>query len=306
MPEHSAAEPEAKQDLPAPTKDIKNLIYSLRGRHVMLDRDIAALYGVKPIRLREQVHRNIDRFPEDFMFRLTKTEVDLMVSQNAIPSRQHLGGSLPFAFTEQGVASLSAVLRSEKAVETHIKIMRAFVDMRHFIEQNAMIFSRIYSLEERQKAFETETGANFEKVFNALGKASYIPKQGIFYRGQIFDAYVFISKLIRSANKSIVLIDNYIDESVLTLLDKRKKGVDACIYTKHISKNFTLDLKKHNRQYAPVKVEVFREAHDRFLIIDKKDIYHIGASLKDLGKSGPPFQNSKRIRSICYNNWGNE
>jgi hypothetical protein len=249
----------------------------------MLDKDIAVLYEVKPIRLREQVQRNIARFPDDFMFQLTEAEVDFMVSQNAIPSRKYLGGSLPYVFTEQGVASLAGVLKSAKAAEVHVNIMRAFVEMRRFIQNNANLFSRLDSVERRQIAFESETEKNFEKVFKAL-EADTPAKQGIFFNGQVYDAWRFASDLIRTAKKSLVLIDNYVDDSVLTLLSKRSASVLCTIYTKTISKQLAIDLKKHNQQYPPIVIELFEDTHDRFLIIDGSDIYHIGASLKDLGK----------------------
>jgi hypothetical protein len=269
--------------IPLQPEAIKARIYLIREQQVMLDKDIAALYNVKPIRLREQVQRNIERFPEDFMFQLTESEVDVMVSQNAIPSRKHLGGSNPYVFTEQGVASLSGVLKSPRAAEVHVKIMRVFVEMRRFIQHNAKVFMRLDTVERRQIAFESETEKNFEKVFNAL-EAGQPPKRGIFYEGQVYDAYTFVADLVRKARKSLVLIDNYIDDSVLTLLSKRSKKVACQIYTRSISKQLALDLKKHNQQYPPITIDTFKNAHDRFLIIDEKEIYHIGASLKDLGK----------------------
>lgn len=263
---------------------IKARIFSIREQQVMLDKDIAALYEVKPIRLREQVQRNIERFPEDFMFQLTEAEVDFMVSQNAIPSRKHLGGSLPYVFTEQGVASLSGVLRSSRAAEVHVKIMRAFVAMRRFIQNNAQVFARLDSVEHRQIAFESETEKNFEQVFQALERADEAPRQGIFFDGQIFDAYVFVNNLLRNAKHSVVLIDNYVDDSVLVQLTKRDKKVSAAIFTKKISKQLAQDIKKYNAQYPPIKVYELAKSHDRFLIIDNETVYHIGASLKDLGK----------------------
>ena len=269
--------------IPMSLDTVKARIYTIRDQQVMLDKDIASLYGVIPIRLREQVQRNIKRFPEDFMFQLTDAEVNSMVSQNAIPSRKHLGGSLPYVFTEHGVASLSGVLKSSKAAEVHVKIMRAFVEMRRLILNNAQVVARLDSVERRQIALESETEKNFEKVFQALESAEP-SKQGIFYAGQVYDAHVFVSDLIRSARKSLILIDNYVDDSVLTVLGKRVEGVTALIYTKSISKQLALDLKKYNQQYPPIAIETFKDAHDRFLIIDVADIYHIGASLKDLGK----------------------
>ena len=265
-------------------EEIQNRIYSLRDVQVMLDKDLAIFYGVKPIRLREQVKRNIKRFPSDFMFQLTEEEVDLMVSQNAIPSKQHLGGSLPFVFTEQGVATISSVLTSERAIEVNIQIMRAFVAMRRFIASNAKVFQRLDTVERKQIEYKAETDQKFERIFNAIEERSIKPKQGIFFDGQIFDAYKFVADLIRTAQKSITLIDNYIDDSVLLLLTKRKKGVPVKIFTKTISKQLALDVKKYNSQYPPVEIIKFKYTHDRFIIIDDKDIFHFGASLKDLGK----------------------
>lgn len=187
---------------------------------------------------------------------------------------------LPYAFTEQGVAMLSAVLKSETAVKMSIQIINAFVTMRRFLLSNAQVFQRLDSLEIKQ----IETDKKLNHVLNAIESRDIQPKQGIFYDGQVFDAYVFINDLVKSAKKSIVLIDNYIDESVLILFSKREKGVSLSILTKNISKQLKLDVNKHNEQYPPITVKKFSKAHDRFLIIDGKDVYHFGASLKDLGK----------------------
>ena len=265
-------------------EEIQNRIYTLRDVQIMLDRDLAVFYGVKPIRLREQVKRNIKRFPSDFMFQLTEEEADLMVSQNAIPSRQHLGGSLPFVFTEQGVATISSVLTSERAIEVNIQIMRAFVAMRRFIASNAKVFQRLDMVERKQIEYKAETDQKFERIFNAIEERSIKPKQGIFFNGQVFDAYKFVSDLIRTADKSIILIDNYVDDTVLTLFSKRKKEVSLTVLTKTISKQLELDVKKHNEQFPRAEVRKFSKSHDRFLIIDDSTIYHVGASLKDLGK----------------------
>ena len=259
---------------------ITKKIYTIRGMQVMLDRDLAELYDVKPIRLREQVKRNSDRFPDDFMFQLNDNEIEIMVSQNAIPSKQYLGGSLPYVFTEQKVASISGVLTNKIAVEINIKIMRAFVEMRKFISNNALIFQRLDSLELKQ--FKTDD--KIEAILSAIEDKSIKPKQGIFYDGQVYDAYVFVSDLIKSANDSIVLIDNYIDDTVLTLLSKRDVQVKVTIYTKNITKQLELDLQKYNAQYPHIELKKFDSSHDRFLLIDEKEVYHIGASLKDLGK----------------------
>ncbi len=270
---------------PVPTtivlEAIGSRIFLIRDTQVMLDRDLAEFYEVKPIRLREQVKRNADRFPSDFMFQLTDAEVDAMVSQSAIPSRQHLGGALPYAFTEQGVAALSGVLRSDRAVEVGIQIARAFVAMRRLLITHSRVFQRLEAVEHKQ----LETDKKLEIVLEALETGSEKSlRQGIFYDGQIFDAYAFVADLIRSAKKSLVLIDNYLDDSVLTLLCKRQPEVTATLYTRKLTKVFQLDLDKHNAQYPPVTVKTMTGFHDRFLLIDDQELYHLGASLKDLGK----------------------
>lgn len=263
--------------------NIEQRIYTIRGVQVMLDRDLAALYEVENRALKQAVKRNLARFPADFMFELTADEGDALVSQSVIPSKKHLGGAKPFAFTEQGVSSLSAVLTSARAIEINIEIMRAFVKMRQFLIYNADLFKRLDQVEKRQLANELKTDERFERLFNALEDQSIKPKQGIFFDGQVFDAYAFVCDLIRSATRQIILIDNYVDEGILTLLSKRDTQVSAQILTRSISPQFAQDIAKFNRQYPAIVVQEFKLAHDRFLIIDD-DIYHIGASLKDLGK----------------------
>ena len=259
---------------------IFNKIRVIRGSSVMFDFDLAYLYGVKAIRLREQVKRNPKRFPPDFMYQLNDEEIDFMVSQNAIPSKQTLGGARPFVFTEQGIASLSSVLNSEKAIEVNITIIRAFVAMRKMLAHNAALFQRVENIETRQ----LETDKKINEIFTAIEKHDIKPTEGIFYNGQIFDAYLFVVDIIRSARHSIILIDNYIDETVFTILSKRAKDVPVTIYTKKITKQLSLDLKKHNEQYPQVEIVEFSDAHDRFIIIDESEVYHFGASLKDVGK----------------------
>ena len=190
-------------------KNIQSKIYTVRDIQVMLDRDLAILYGVKPIRLREQVKRNQKRFPEDFMFQLDDDEIDFMVSQNAIPSKQHLGGSKPYVFTEQGVSMLSAVLKTDFAIEMSVKIVRAFVQMKKFLLENVNLFQKIEQIEKRQIIYETRTDEKIDKLFEALENKNIKPTQGIFFNGQIFDAYAFVADLIKSAKNSIILIDNY-------------------------------------------------------------------------------------------------
>jgi hypothetical protein len=266
-----------------PLKYIQGMIFTIRGVPVMVDRDLADIYQVENKRLNEQVKRNLSRFPEAFRFQLTDAEKEQLVANcDRFDSMKH-ASSNPYVFTEQGVSMLSAVLRSETAIKVSIQIINAFVEMRHFLQSNADLFARIDSVEKRQLQFESKTEAHFEKVFEAL-EAAEPPKQGIFYDGQVHDAHTFVSDLIRKARKSLILIDNYVDDTVLTSLAKRKKTVSVTIYTKKLSKQLALDLQKHNQQYSPITVETFADAHDRFLIIDERDIYHIGASLKDLGK----------------------
>jgi len=272
--------------------DIQNRIYTIRGVQVMLDADLAVCYGVEVRRLNEQVKRNRERFPESFCFQITDDEVDILKSQFAtsrVPSNlkpqfatSSWGGrrTRPYAFTEQGVAMLSAVLRSETAVKMSIQIIDAFVKMRHFMLANAQVLQRLDGLD----VWRLETDKKMEKVLSALESGEIQPKQGIFYDGQVFDAYIFVSDLFRSAKKSIIIIDNYLDDSVLKLLTKRKKGVKVLLLTKNPSRVLVQDVKKLNQQYPPVEIRDFRNAHDRFIIIDDKDLYQFGASLKDLGK----------------------
>jgi len=265
-------------------EQIKNRIYIIRNKQVMIDREIAEIFDVTTKRLNEQVKRNIDRFPSEFCFQLNETEKNELVANCDQLNNLKYSSVCPYAFTEQGIAMLTSVLRSDVAVKMSIQIINAFVNMRKFLTENGEIFKKIDILEKRQLSFEIKTETKFENILNAIEDKSIKPKQGIFYNGQIFDSYVFVADLIKSAEKSIVLIDNYVDESVLIILSKRKENCKAVIYTKNISEQLKLDLKKHNAQYPKIEIKEFSDAHDRFLIIDNKDIYHIGASLKDLGK----------------------
>ena len=264
--------------------NIEPLIKVIRGQQVMLDKDLATLYGVETRVLNQTVKRNIERFPDDFRFELSREEC--LRSQIVISNGRGGNRYSTYAFTEQGVAMLSSVLRSQTAIEVNIQIMRAFVSMRHFMVNNASVFSRLETMEYHQLEMQQhlqESDKRIDEVFRRLDEGNAKPKQGVFYNGQIYDAYTFVADLIKSAKKRIILIDNYVDETVLTLLDKRENGVSATIYTQQISRQFQLDIDRHNAQYAPIDVETFRLSHDRFLCIDD-DVYHIGASIKDLGK----------------------
>ena len=281
-----------------PLENIENLIHVIRGKQVMLDRDLARLYSVEARALNQAVQRNVERFPEDFMFQLTKEEFENLKSQIVISSENEIlksqnvisswGGirKWPYVFTENGVAMLSSVLRSQQAININIQIMRAFNAMRHFITSNAQVFQRVENIEKNilaLNASKVDTDKKLEEVFRRLDDGNATPKQAVFYDGQIFDAYKFVNERIREAKKRIVLIDNYVDETVLAMLDKRGKNVTAKVYTRNISRQLSLDFEKHNAQYTPIEVEQFDRAHDRFLCIDDT-VYLIGASIKDLGK----------------------
>ena len=262
--------------------DIQSKIYTIRGMQVMLDRDLAQLYGVETKRINEAVKNNPDKFPDDFMFELSDDEFANLKSKISTSS---WGGTryVPKVFAEQGVYMLATIIKSKVATDTTIAIMRTFTSMKHFLSQNANLFAKIEQVEKRQITYEIQTNQKIDKIFQAIENKSIKPKQGIFFDGQIFDAYEFVSSLIKSAKEEIILIDNYIDESVLTLFSKNQT-VDVTIYTQSISKQLKLDLQKYNAQYRPIAIKRFNDAHDRFMIIDGTDVYHIGASLKDLGK----------------------
>lgn len=259
---------------------VEPLIHVIRNQQVILDSDLAMLYGVETKRLNEQVKRNIDRFPEDFMFQLTKEEAEQSRSHFATMNKR---GSnikyLPYAFTENGIAMLSSVLRSPVAIQTNIRIMRTFTSMRKMMAGTMQVMQRLTRIEYQQMA----TDKRLDEVFRILEGKDDKAVQGLYYDGEIYDAYVFVSDLIRQAQGRIILFDNYIDDTVLTILDKRAENVEATIYTKHISRALQLDIARHNAQYPPIEVREFANAHDRFLCIDDV-VYHFGASIKDLGK----------------------
>lgn len=267
-------------------KQIESKILTIRGVQVMMDRDIAELYGISTGRLNEQVKRNMERFPEHFRFQLNTVERDEVIANCENLQDLKFNPSLPYCFTEQGVAMLSAVLHTPVAVRVSIQIMEAFVEMRHTIAANDQIVRRLETIEHHQLSLaqhQNETDNKIEEVFRRLDEGQVKPQQGIFFDGQVYDAYQLVSNLIRKAKKRLVLIDNYIDDTVLTMLDKRESGVKATIYTKYIEKPLRLDIARHNSQYAKIDVLTFKKAHDRFLIVDN-EVYHIGASIKDLGK----------------------
>ena len=279
---------------------IEKRIFTIRGVQVMIDRDLAEMYQVGTKVLNQAVKRNIERFPEEYRFQLNEKETEdmLMVcnrfghmetpknissdSRSQIVTLNNKRGQnikyMPFVFTEQGVAMLSAVLRSEMAIKVSIQIINAFVQLRKIAQNNQLVYSRLDKMEQKQ----LETDQKFELVFKALENKEAIPDQGVFFDGQVFDAYELASRIIRSAKQNIVLIDNYIDETTLTHITKKKKNVKVLLLTKIISKQLNLDIQKANEQYGGFNVKQFTQSHDRFLIIDDgKEVYHLGASLKD-------------------------
>lgn len=262
---------------------LEHKIHTIRGEQVMLDSDLANLYQVETKVLNQAVKRNIGRFPENFCFRLDKEELASLRSQFVTLNESNGRGKhrkyMPYVFTEQGVAMLSAVLSSEIAIEVSVQIMQAFVAMRKTLLGLNPILQRLDTIEVKQ----LKTDAALEKVFQAL-ETDAVLVQGIFFEGQLFDAYVFVSRLIKQAKKSIVLFDHYVDENTLLLLSKRRKHVGCVIYAKS-SAVLRKDLDKHNQQYAAIAWIEHQGSHDRFLILDDKQVYHMGASLKDLGKS---------------------
>ena len=261
--------------------NIESLIRVIRGQQVMLDSDLAMLYGVETKRLNEQVKRNLNRFPEDFMFQLTQDELVSSRSQIATLNAQRGQNIkyLPYAFTRNGIAMLSSVLRSDTAVEVNIRIMRAFTMIPQLVNHNTQIIERIFNIEQHQQ----ETDKTIKVILDRIEDVSpkLLPEQ-VFPTGCVWDAWSYISDLVRSARQRIVLIDNYVDDRVLSMFTKREDGVSAAIHTRY-NEQFLTDLKKHNAQYP--KIEFFQlphRNHDRFLIIDDK-VYLLGASLKDMG-----------------------
>jgi len=268
------------------TANLQSLIYVVRGIQVMIDSDLATLYQVETSALNRAVKRNLSRFPEDFCFQLTKEEYENLKCQNGISSLTGgYGGrrTLPYAFTEQGISMLSSVLRSDMAVATSIGIMRAFVEMRHFLASNTIIFDRISNVEVKQLAFEKTTNDKFEEILAHLsisGESSY----RIFFDGQIYDAFSLLCSIVKEANQDIVLIDNYVDIDTLDILKNKHNGVNVLIYTLPNTKLSQSNINKFNSQYPSLKVEHLNSFHDRFMILDGIKTYHIGASLKDAGR----------------------
>ena len=262
---------------------IQNKIYEIRGQRVMLDRDLAELYGVETKALNKAVKRNSERFPERFMFQLTKEE-SLRFQIGTSKQNEEFRGVrryLPYVFTEQGIAMLAGVLKNDIAVKVSINIIKSFIEMRKFISLNGKLFKRLTNVE--CKILEHDK--KFDIVFNELQKDEKMEfKQKIFFDGQIYDAYSLIIDIIKKAKQKILIIDNYIDDSILKMLSKKNQKVEVVILTLQNSKLNKLDITKFNKQYPVLKLAYTNKFHDRFIVIDNKELYHVGASLKDLGK----------------------
>ena len=267
--------------------DIKSMIFVVRNQQVMIDSDLAMLYQVETKRLNEAVKRNIARFPEEFRFQLTEEETESLRSQFATLNENDGRGKhrkyLPYVFTEQGIAMLSAVLRSDVAIQVSISIMKSFVEMRRFIANNTLLFERISTVELRQLEYQKQTDEKLEQIFEYISEHEE-SSQKIFFDGQIYDAFSLIVNLIQKADKEITLIDGYVDVGTLNLLSKKKSDVEVTIYTKKQTMLTKADVKNFNAQYPTLKIKYTEVFHDRFLILDRVTAYHVGASLKDAGK----------------------
>lgn len=267
----------------AETKDIKSLIYVVRGQQVMLDSDLAMIYQVETKVFNQAVSRNIERFPENFRFQLTKEEFDTLRSQIATSDGRGGRRYRPYMFTEQGIAMLSGVLRSDVAVQASIRIMNTFVEMRRFIANHALLFEKVSDIELKQLEYQKNTDEKFDKVFRYIEDHAE-SEQKIFFDGQIYDAFSLITSIIRKAQKEIILIDGYVDVDTLNILAKKNAGVDVKIYTYAIAQLTNRDAAKFNAQYPTLTVKKTQVFHDRFIILDGGTAYHIGASIKDAGK----------------------
>lgn len=267
----------------ADTKDIKSLIYVVRGQQVMLDSNLAMLYQVETKVFNQAVSRNIERFPENFRFQLTKEEFEALRSQIATSNGRGGRRYRPYMFTEQGIAMLSGVLRSDVAIQVSIRIMNTFVEMRRFIANNALLFEKVSDIELKQLEYQKSTDEKFDKVFQYIEDHAE-SEQKIFFDGQIYDAFSLITSIIQKATKEIILIDGYVDVDTLNILAKKNIGVDVKIYTYASAPLTNRDTANFNAQYPTLTVKKTQVFHDRFIILDGKTAYHIGASIKDAGK----------------------
>ncbi len=267
---------------------IRSKIHVIRGQQVMLDFDLAEIYGYETRRFNEQVKNNQERFDEDFRFQLTKEEFESLNLMSKI-STSSWGGTrkLPYAFTEQGIYMLMTVLKGDLAVTQSKILIRTFKEMKHFIQNNSHIFVELDNIKNHlleSDIHQKETDKKIKELFSLMDKYNIKETQGIFFQGQIFDAYAKFESFLAAAKKEIILIDNYVDLSILQRLAKKKKGVNVTIYTDPKTKLTSQDVQTFNVQYPTLTLIFTTKTHDRFLIIDNTTIYHVGASLKDLGK----------------------
>ena len=286
--------------------DLKNKIYTIRGVQVMLDSDLAEIYGYETKRFNEQVKNNIERFDEDFRFQLTQDEVDVLRSKFSTTNISTMSRSFPYAFTEQGIYMLMTVLKGELAVKQSKTLIRLFKQMKDFVLTNSQLFAEIDSIKKHlieSDLHHKENDKRIDELFTLMEKYKIEEKQGIFFQGQIFDAYAKFESFIQSAKKEIVLIDGYVDLTVLERLAKKQKGVNVLLYTDSKTKITNLDVQKFNAQYPTLTLNFTSKMHDRFLIIDNSVLYHIGASLKDLAKKCFSFEilDSSLIPSVLGN-----
>lgn len=287
MPDKEPAKTEASIAL-SDDMQIRNMIYTVRGQQVMLDSDLAELYGVETKVLNQAVSRNSRRFPERFCFRITREEAEDLRSQ-IVTLRPELGNQdtwwryMPRVFTEQGVSMLSAVLRSDTAIDVSVRIMDAFVEMRHFIADNAHMFEQIRTVELRQLEYQKATDERFERVFDYM-EAHEAPSQRVFFGGQVYDAFELLVKLVQRAKREIVLVDGYVDTDTLNILAKKASGVTVTMWTHPRTGLTERDVETFNAQYPTLAVRHTASFHDRFLVLDGTEGYLVGASLKDAGK----------------------
>ena len=266
------------------SEEIRNLIYTIRGKQVMLDSDVAMLYHYETKNVNKAMKRNIERFPEDFCFQLTDDEFENLRFQFGTLNKKVNNGKvtrkyLPYVYTEQGISMLAGVLKNDIAIQVSISIIRAFIEMRKFISSNAQVFERLTNIEYKLLDYDKK----FDEIFNQLQNEDNI-KQKIFFEGQIYDAYSLIIDIIKRAKNKIVIIDNYIDDSILKMLVKKNKNVEVVILTSNKSNVSNLDIQKFNKEYPTLKIARTNKFHDRFIVIDNKELYHCGASIKDMGK----------------------
>ena len=263
-------------------KNIKEKIFVCHGVQVMLDSDVANLFAVETKNLNKQVKRNEERFPEDFCFKLNSKEFKNLRFQNATSSyggRRHL----PYVFTEHGIVALAGVLKSDIAAKMSVEIARAFIQMRHFIIENGDVLLKLAQLQNRQINFEIETNKRFDEILKLINKAD-LPKQVLFFDGQYYDAYDFISSLIRKAETSICLIDPFCDNRALTFLSNKKPNVSVVICKSSKTKLTNKEIDIFAKQYGAIQIINNNDVHDRFLIIDSVECYSLGTSLNFAGK----------------------